>query len=478
MLGSGATVAIAWTTSFFISQLFVEHSTLASVSFSLQYLAVAGLLKAITIWLQELFATRASAAVKQELRQKLFDSINKLGPGWLAKRSLAEVNLLATTGLDSIEPYFSKYLPQLVYTAMVTPLFVTIIWLTDLSSGLTLLITLPLIPVFMVLIGWATKSVQQKQLQALTVLSKHFLEVLRGLTTLKIFGRVQAQSATLYRVSKEHRERTMKVLRVTFLSGFALELIASLAVALIAVSIGLRLLSGDLTLTVGLFVLMLAPEAYLPLRQVGAQFHASAEGVAASTSILDIIEESLRETRLITRDFSVPLSAGQLTVLTGHSGAGKSTIFLNLLGFSGSKAKLDYQDCAWMPQTSKLFAGTVAENIAGHQVEIGEPILIKSMRLAALDDLQVNAQVGESGALVSGGQAQRICIARAFYRAIVRDCQYLLLDEPVSALDDARAQVAIRSMQEFANQGRTVIAISHQQILIAVADQVIEVGNV
>jgi ATP-binding cassette subfamily C protein CydD len=478
MLGSGATVVIAWSTSFFISQLFIEHAGLDSVSYSLLYLTVAGLLKALTIWLQELFATRAAAAVKQELRHKLFDSINKLGPGWLAKRSLAEVNLLATTGLDSLEPYFSKYLPQLVYTGMVTPLFVTIIWLSDFSSGLTLLITLPLIPLFMILIGWATKSVQQKQLTALTVLSQHFLEVLRGLTTLKIFGRVQAQSATLNRVSKEHRERTMKVLRVTFLSGFALELIASLAVALIAVSIGLRLLSGDLTLMVGLFVLMLAPEAYLPLRQVGAQFHASAEGVAASTSILDIIEESHREPHLITMDFSVPLSPGKLTVLTGPSGAGKSTIFLNLLGFSGSKATLNYQDCAWMPQRSKIFSGTVAENVAGQHVEIDEKALIKSMRLAALDDLLVNAQVGENGALVSGGQAQRICIARAFYRAIDRDCQYLLLDEPVSALDDARAQVAIRAMKEFAQQGRTVIAISHQQSLMAAADQVIEVGNV
>lgn len=479
MLGSVATVTISWSLAFFVSQVFIEHATLESVSFCFGWLAVGGLTKAFVSWLQEFLATRAAATVKVELRQKLFDALEKLGPFWLAKKSVAEVNLLATTGLDALEPYFSKYLPQLVYTVMVTPAFLTIIWLTDLPSGVTLLLTLPLIPVFMILIGWATKSVQQRQLDSLTQLSQHFLEVLRGLTTLKIFGRVDAQAKTLERVSGEHRQRTMRVLRVSFLSGFALELIASLAVALIAVSIGLRLLSGELTLMVGLFVLLLAPETYLPLRQVGAQFHASAEGVAASTGILDIIQETQLNPG---SGFSVAVDdyhfqPGELTAIVGPSGVGKSSIFRRLLGFDTSRFGLERDQVSWMPQGSKLFAGTVETNIVGPGRKVEHSILRSACRLAALDDLSTEYEVGVAGASVSGGQAQRICLARAFYRALESECSYLLLDEPISALDEARAAVVVQSLREFATTGLTVVAISHQKLLVDSADRVIEVAH-
>ncbi len=480
MLGSAATVTIAWSTSFFISQVFIEHEPVNSLLFCFWWLAIGGLAKALVIWLQEFFATRAAAAVKLELRGKLFDAINKLGPGWLAERSVAEINLLATSGLDSLEPYFAKYLPQLIYTAMVTPIFVGIIWLSDFSSGVTLLVTLPLIPLFMILIGWATRSIQDKQLQALTLLSRHFLEVLRGLTTLKIFRRVDAQKETLSRVSKEHRVRTMKVLRVTFLSGFALELIASLAVALIAVSIGLRLLNGDLTLGVGLFVLLLAPEAYLPLRQVGAQFHASAEGVAASSGILDIIDEAQtgKEQQAKSTFGHHSFKSAALNVVSGPSGIGKSSIFNNLLGFGVGKPVFELDDIAWMPQVSKLFAGTVAENIEGPNVPTDQKLLAEVMRLAALDDLVPTQLVGPSGTQVSGGQAQRICLARTFYRAKANHCLYLLLDEPISALDEARASQVIESIQSLVKDGVTVVAISHQDSLMNVAEHFIEVQGV
>lgn len=480
MLGSAATVTISLSLAYFITQIFIEHATLDSVLFCLGWFAVGGVTKAIIIWLQEFLATRAAAGVKAELRQKLFGAVEVLGPTWLSKRSVAEVNLLATTGLDALEPYFSKYLPQLVYTAMVTPVFVAIIWLTDLPSGVTLVLTLPLIPIFMILIGWATKSVQLRQLDSLARLSQHFLEVLRGMTTLKIFGRIEAQVQTLERVSKEHRLRTMKVLRVSFLSGFALELIASLAVALIAVSIGLRLLSGELSLMVGLFVLLLAPETFLPLRQVGAQFHASAEGVAASAGILDIIVEASSSVDAASTDsfFNSDFRAGELTVLTGPSGVGKSTIFRRLLGFDSSNSKLDIAAVAWMPQTSKLFDGTVCFNIVGPGRAASESVLKSALQLAALDDLDPEHQVGVGGASVSGGQAQRICLARAFYRALDADCTHLLLDEPISALDEVRAATVVRALKGFAERGLSVVAISHQKQLIDLADRVIEVTSV
>lgn len=480
MLGSAATVTISWSLAFFVSQLFIEHATLDSVRFCLVWFAVGGVSKAFIIWVQEFLATRAATGVKAELRQKLFSAVEVLGPTWLSKRSVAEVNLLATNGLDALEPYFSKYLPQLVYTAMVTPTFVAIIWLTDLPSGITLILTLPLIPIFMILIGWATNSVQLRQLDSLARLSQHFLEVLRGMTTLKIFGRIEAQVQTLDRVSKEHRLRTMKVLRVSFLSGFALELIASLAVALIAVSIGLRLLSGELSLMVGLFVLLLAPETFLPLRQVGAQFHASAEGVAASAGILDIIGQASSKPDVARAElfFNGDFRTGELTVLTGPSGVGKSTIFRRLLGFDSTESGLDIGRVAWMPQTSKLFDGTVRFNIVGPSKVGVESIFKTALNFAALDDLDPEHEVGVGGAAVSGGQAQRICLARAFYRAIEAGCSHLLLDEPISALDEYRAATVVRSLKEFANRGLSVVAISHQDRLINSADRVIEVTSV
>jgi ATP-binding cassette subfamily C protein CydD len=477
MLGSSATVTMSWSLAYFVSQIFIEHATLESVRYCFAWLAIGGLTKAFVVWLQEFLATRASAAVKVQLRQKLFGAVELLGPSWLAKKSVAEVNLLATSGLDALEPYFSKYLPQLVYTALVTPVFLAIIWLTDLPSGVTLLVTLPLIPLFMILIGWATKSVQQGQLDSLTQLSQHFLEVLRGLTTLKIFGRVDAQAKALERVSGEHRQRTMKVLRVSFLSGFALELIASLAVALIAVSIGLRLLSGELTLMVGLFVLLLAPETYLPLRQVGAQFHASAEGVAASSGILDIIQEAQLEPKS-SHSVSVDdyhFAPGELTAIVGPSGVGKSSIFRQLLGFHSSNVGLEKDQVSWLPQASRLFEGTVKTNIVGPGRNAAESIFRTACQLAALDDLTAEHQVGVAGASVSGGQAQRICLARAFYRALESKCSHLLLDEPISALDEARAAVVVQSLKDFATSGLTVVAISHQKLLVNSADRVIEV---
>ena len=481
MLGTVATITISWALAFFISQVFIEHSSLETVGFCFTWLAAGGFTKALVAWMQELLAIRAAASVKQELRRKYFDAVETLGPKWLAERSAAEINLLATSGLDSLEPYFAKYLPQLVYTAMVTPVLLAIIALSDLSSGITLLVTVPLIPVFMILIGWATRSVQQRQLESLTRLSQHFLEVLRGLTTLKIFNRVSAQEKTLKRVSREHRERTMKVLRVSFLSGFALELISSLAVALVAVSIGLRLLSGDLTLMVGLFVLLLAPEAFLPLRQVGAHFHASAEGVAAAAGILDVIEaaaaDKLRKRASITeaQPIQYAFTAGELTVFTGPSGIGKSTMFKRLLGFDGENAAFNPAQVAWLPQTSHLFAGSVAENIVG---PIGPPnasLLGQACALAALDDLDLNYEVGVDGSNLSGGQAQRVCLARAFYRALDLNVPYLLLDEPISALDEKRANRVIKTLREFAARHVTVVAITHQKSLIDVADRVIEV---
>jgi len=472
LVSTATTVAIAFNLATVVSSIFIDRVEIDRILPNLFFVAIAGVVKASTIWLQEMAGARAAGLVISDLRSKLFAAVQRLGDAWLAQRSIAQINVLATSGLGALEPYFAKYLPQVIFTGVVTPIFLAIIWSQDLASGITVLLTIPLIPLFMILIGWATRSVQQKQLDSLVALSQHFLEVLRGLTTLRVFGRAQAQVKTIETVSDDYRVRTMKVLRISFLSGFALELAASLSVALIAVSIGLRLVDGQISLFTGLFILILAPEAYLPLRQVGVQFHAASEGVAASKDVLDILDESVAAEPVAPNAAKTQLTRFRqksLNVIIGPSGVGKSTAMRQLV---------DLPNSVWMPQATGLFNGSVAENIHGGVQSIDEVALAKACELAALDDLDLLASVGESASQISGGQAQRVALARTFYAAITKDTEYLLLDEPISALDHERSEKVIGSLQAFANQGMTVIAITHQQALISAASQIVEVQGV
>ncbi len=282
-------------------------------------------------------------------------------------------------------------------------------------------------------------------------------------------------------VSEQHRSKTMRVLRISFLSGFALELAGSVSVALIAVSIGLRLVDGSMGLFIGLYVLILAPEAYLPIRQVGAHFHAASEGLTASQGVLNIIDEAsaLRSTEVVSAPDKPQFSAGRLTVLTGPSGAGKSTIFRQLLSFDTDgdsvEAAAERAQISWLPQSPGLFMGSVQENIIGPDA-LDRQALRDSIKLAALDDLSLEVPVGVAGASISGGQAQRVALARTFYRALTKNTPILLLDEPISALDEERAARVVSALKFFAKDGRTVVAISHQPTLIQAADLVEEVS--
>jgi len=452
LLGTFGSVTFAWQLS-----LLVVDPISANVWLGL----AAAALKALTLIGQEWFSAIAAAKVKKQLRAKLLRSIGK-DQGWLDRQSSVELNLLLTTGLDSLDAYFAKFLPQVVYTALATPIFVFFIFIQDWLSAVIILITLPLIPLFMIFIGWATARVQSKQLSALTTLSQHFVDALRGLTTLRVFSRARAQLEIMRQNSEAHRTRTMKVLSITFLSGFALELIASLAVALVAVSIGLRLIDGTITLAIGLFVLILAPDAYLPLRLVGANFHASADGVAAIDKALTLLNQKSVDSLAI----AMPISPkpNHFTVLIGPSGVGKST----------SLKALRDQNCAWMPQRSVLFDDTVRGNIVGAS-KFDEQMLARAIELAALDDLDLDLRVGSTFSTVSGGQKQRIALARTFYRALLIDSQLILLDEPTAALDEVRAKQVLASIKALAAEGRSVVAVSHQRQLIDSADEVIEV---
>jgi ATP-binding cassette subfamily C protein CydD len=391
-----------------------------------------------------------------------------------------------------------------------TPILIVSAWIADPLSGLVLVIVLPLIPVFMALIGMATAAVQRRQWESLASLSHGFLEVVGGLSTLAVFGRAERQTHRIRAVTDEYRSRTMKVLRITFLSGFTLEFAASLSVALVAVSIGLRLVAGDMTLAPGLFVLVLAPEVFLPLRNVGAAFHASAAGVTASSDAFDLLGAAAtpsgarptaapgravrgpdttglelidvrvrRGERVVVDGVRFDAAAGKVVAVTGESGTGKSSLFAAILGFADAEGDIrldgrpivsgDRSAISWAGQTPTLVAGSIAENVRLGDETAAPELLGRALRLAGFE-LDPDRRLGPGGAGLSGGQAQRVATARAIHRLLARDGRLLLLDEPSSALDAAREADLGRSLHELAAEGRVVLVATHRTALVDAAD--------
>ncbi|WP_435193667.1 thiol reductant ABC exporter subunit CydD [Streptomyces sp. NRRL F-5630] len=465
-------------------------------------------------WLTETTAHRASAAVKSELRQRVLSKAAALGPDWLEGRRTGSLVNLATRGVDALDDYFSRYLPQLGL-AVVVPLAVLARIVTeDWVSAAIIVVTIPLIPVFMILIGWATQKRMDRQWRLLSRLSGHFLDVVEGLPTLKVFGRAKAQAESIRRITGEYRRATMRTLRIAFLSSFALELLSTLSVALVAVTIGMRLVHGDMDLYVALVVLVLAPEAYLPLRQVGTQYHAAAEGLAAAEEVFEVLETEERtagdadapEGELLIENLTVRypgrtapalervslrVRPGETVALVGPSGAGKSTLLQAVLGFARPDtgrvtvggtdlAEIDpaswHARIAWVPQRPALFAGTLAENVLLARPDATEAEVVRALCDAGAWDFVrelpegVRTVLGEDGAGLSAGQRQRLALARAF----LADRPVLLLDEPTAALDGATEAGVVEAVGRLA-AGRTVLLVVHRPALLAVADRVVRI---
>jgi ATP-binding cassette subfamily C protein CydD len=482
-----------------------------------EFAAFAGVVaaRALCIWLLDLLAARGAARVKSQLRVRVVAALGRLGPAWLTERNSARVTTVVSQGLDALDGYFARYLPQLILTAVATPILVLVLLTQDVATGVVVIVTLPLIPVFMALIGWATQAVQRRQWSALQRLASGFLDVVDGLSTLTVFGRQHRQVERIDRVTEEYRSRTMAVLRVTFISGFVLELAGSLSVALVAVSVGLRLVSGDLALTVGLFVLLLTPEAYLPLRQVGAQFHAAADGVAAADEVFEILDAApaaavaasvtppaVPDTdpvaglavrgltvrygdRTVVDGLDATFAPGRLTVVAGPSGAGKSSLVAAILGFVPSTGSVVFDGApvsheaardlvAWAGQRPSLMAGTVAANVALGDEDVDDAVLAEALRLAAADLIDPALVLGVGGSGLSGGQAQRVSLARAFYRAIRLQTPVVILDEPSSALDAATEGQLILGLRRLAATGTAVVVVSHRVAVLDAADSVLE----
>jgi ATP-binding cassette subfamily C protein CydD len=484
--------------------------------------AVVALARAALAYGAETMALRSAARVKSDLRRRL---VRHVAAGDPATTDAGELATLATRGLDALDDYVARYLPQLVLAALVPVAVLVVVFRADWVSGLVIALTLPLIPVFMALVGMHTQERTRRQWHLLQRLGGHFLDVVEGLPTLAVFRRAKAEAALIRRVTDAHREATMRTLRVAFLSAFVLELLATLAVALVAVEVGLRLLYGRLDLETALLVLILAPEAYLPLREVGARFHASMEGVTAAERVFAALERPataaapavparpaprpcVRFARVgLTypgRDapaldgVDLELRPGTTTLVTGRSGAGKTSLLALLLRFAeppagqvlvtgvdGREVDLRATDpdewrrrIAWVPQHPYLFDASVADNIRLGLPDAPDDAVRRAAAraeatavIAALPEGYATP-LGERGHRLSAGQRQRIALARAFLRQEVLDAPIVLLDEPTAHLDPENA-AAVRAGVARLLEGRTGVILAHDAGWADQADEVV-----
>jgi ATP-binding cassette subfamily C protein CydD len=491
-------------------------------------LALVLVARSLTGWALEAVAARSATRVKSQLRSRVVETVVLRGHAWLAERNSARLALLIGPGLDALDDYFARYLPQLILTALSTPLLLVVLFTQDPLSGVIVVVTLPLIPLFMILIGWTTRAAQARQWDRLAALASAFLDTVNGLSTLKVFGRERRQIRRIGALTDDYRVQTMKVLQVSFLSGFALEMAASLSVALVAVAIGIRLVEGSLSLPAGLFLLLLTPEAYLPLRQVGATFHAASEGVAAADEVFRVLDDDRAADAdpgtprppaspapsaarapsaaptpsaapsvpdvLVVRDLTVdydglraagPLSfdlpTGLVTAVTGPSGSGKSSLVAALLGVvphggtvrwvTGGEAPTR-AETAWSGQQPGLMSGTVAANVAlGDDLDLDQ--VIEALTTAGGRDIDPGIELGAGGTGLSGGQAQRVALARALYRIRRRDVRLLLVDEPTSALDLETERELVDGLARIAAEGVAVLVVTHRPGVRDAADHVV-----
>jgi thiol reductant ABC exporter CydD subunit len=513
-------IAQAWLLADVIASAVDRHAGIAQLSSPLEALLLVVLARAAVVWCRELLADRSSTQAKRQLRTALLEHVGALGPNRLGERRTGELAVLATRGIDALDSYFSLYLPQLFLGVVVPVAVLTAIGAQDWISALIIAVTLPLIPLFMALVGAATRSRMEHQLRTLQQLGGHFLDVVSGLPTLKVFGRAKAQIGAIGEITNRYRRAAMSTLRVTFLSSLILELVATISVALVAVEIGLRLMGGHLGFRTALMVLVLAPEAYLPLRLLGANYHASAEGTSAADQVFTVLEMPLPERgdRTDVPDLDVmgisvedlvvqypgrggsaldgvtlAIEPGEVLGITGASGCGKSTLLAVLLGFLtphsgsvtvGGVALSDLDPDAWrahvswMPQRPHLLAASIADNIRLGRPDATNAQVVEAVSAAGLERVVASkpagleTMLGDHGAGLSVGERQRVALARAF----LRDAPLLLLDEPTANLDGATEDEVLAALQRLAH-GRTVVLVAHRPALVGLADRVLELGQ-
>jgi thiol reductant ABC exporter CydD subunit len=520
-IGTGCAVLAQGTLLALIVARAFDGTPLHALTLEIALLVLAFAVRGACVWGMEIAGRRGAWSVLSELRLALVVRRLRTQPTGVDGAEGAEIAAVAVQGIEGLESYFARYLPQFVLAAVVPLLVIAWVATVDLESAAIMLLTLPLVPVFMWLIGRYTEHRTQERWEALRGLSTHFLDVVRGLPTLRAFGRAEAQTAILGQVGERYRRATMETLRVSFLSGSVLELAATLGVALVAVAAGLRLAGGSLTLQAGLTVLVLAPELYLPLRRLGAEYHASADGLAVAERMFALLDAPaaapaggvglapspasapVRFERVsfsyparsgpVLTDLDLDLSPGESVALVGESGAGKSTVAALLLGLLEPGAgritvggvdlracapEAWRRSCAWVPQHPTLLHGSVADNIRLGDPEATDAAVHDAAELAGADGFirelpdGYDTRVGDGERFLSPGERRRIALARAF----LRDAPLLILDEPTADLDPdnvAAVSAAVRRLRI----GRTTLLIAHRPELVREADRVVTLAG-
>jgi ATP-binding cassette, subfamily C, bacterial CydD len=517
ILSAAATVAQMIFLSQIIDRVFLKGASLADVRSPLLLLLGAILARAVLLWTREVVAGRGAVHVKSALRERLYARLLRLGPAYMEGEKAGELATTATEGVERIEPYFARYLPQVALSAAVPLLVVAYVFPRDISSGVLLLITAPVIPVMMVLVGSYAEEHINRQWTALSRMGAHFLDALQGLATLKVFGREAAEGKRVAAVSEEFRERTMRVLRFAFLSGLVLEFMTAVSIALIAVVLGVRLVSGSVTFEEALVVLLLAPEFYRPLRELGTHRHAAMEGKVATERIIEILDTPAPtgsdagpyarisgaprielsgvgfaypgSERAALSEINLVLEPRTLTAIVGRSGAGKSTLVNLLMRFadpcegvmladgapiSALTAAQWRENVALVPQRPHLFFGSLVDNIRLARPEAGREEVEEAAKLAGAHEFVgrlprgYETQVGERGARLSGGEAQRVAIARAF----LKDAPVLIMDEPTSNLDPESERLIRLALERLA-EDRTALIVAHRLSTVHTADRIV-----
>ncbi|MCF6190490.1 MAG: thiol reductant ABC exporter subunit CydD [Cocleimonas sp.] len=546
-------IAQAWFLASAINGVIFEKQTLAEVQNWLWMLLAVFLVRAFLAWASEKAAFHASAKIKQQLRDKLHRHLLNAGPITSGNEASGErVNTLVD-GIEALENYYARYLPAMSLIVLVPLSILVFVFPIDWISATVMLVTAPLIPFFMILIGKGTESLNKKQWRKLARMSAHFLDMIQGLTTLKIFNTSKREADLIARISDDYRRSTMSVLRVAFLSSLVLEFLATVSIAMVAVLIGFRLYYGQMDFLLGFFVLLLAPEFYLPLRNMGTHYHARMEAIGAAEQMVEILDTSVgssseehtlqtsiiatdiiknnkqkhtpplfndsvrvsqvpaisfnkvnfsyEEGRQALDDFSLEIKAGERIALIGESGAGKSTVANLLLGFiqlnddksmdkttDVNKGEIQVDGVnlnslgienwrkyiAWVPQRPYLFHGTIADNIRLGAMDAADDAVKKAAELAnAAEFIEsftdgYETMIGEKGEGLSGGQIQRIALARAF----LKDAPVLILDEATANLDKTSEKLIQKSIKRL-SKGKTVITIAHRLNTIKDADKIV-----
>jgi ATP-binding cassette subfamily C protein CydD len=511
---TGAAIACAVLLAHVLAGLVTQPDsrTPSHWSASLWMLLTLWTVRVLAHWIQARLSQRGATAAIADLNRQLLTTVTALPPRELASRR-DEAAVLLTRGLDGLRPFYTRYLPAVIQAAVLTPASVVTMACYDLQAAVIVTIALPLVPLFMVLIGLVTADRSAASLKAMTTLQSRLLDLISGIPTLRALGRADGPEHRITELAAAHRRSTMATLRITFLSSLVLELLATLGVALVAVSVGLRLVFGEVELAAALTALLLAPEVFWPLRRVGAEFHAAQDGKTAREKAVALLADSptprdggrtpagtsihLAGTSVRSRygdaphRLSLDVEPGTVTVLTGPNGAGKSTVLHAILGLvpptegcvligDDDLTAIDRRQwrdrVGWLPQRPALVPGTIRENL-----ELFGPLhdLETACRQAGFDEVVaslpdgLDTVLGRDGTGLSLGQRQRLALARVFGSGR----PVLLLDEPTAHLDDTREALVLQSIRDLARGGASVLVVGHRGVVRAVGDRVVQVGG-